>query len=295
MNINVLDTEAAYRRILAAPDAATREAIYRQEIAVPFAGLAKIFGSDDVLASFDQWQMSLSLFEGEERARTAALVDTLAVHNAWEQFAQAMQDGKAAFSAYAERIPLETIQAALLVGGLIGDHGYTGFGGIPGYVMTVYGEANDYTLPRIKGTTVHELHHNVLSVAMPINFMDVTLGYYMIMEGLAESFSAELYSEDVVGYYVTEFSGTEIYEAKRIIGGALETRGFNAVRSYIFGDTLMRPEFGGLPKSGVPAYAGYAIGYRVVQQYLKRTGKTVVEATFVRADKIIAESGYFSA
>lgn len=294
MNINVLDTEAAYRRILAAPDAATREAIYRQEIAEPFAELAKFFGSDDVLASFNQWQMSLSLFEGEARARTAMLIDALAGHNAWEQFAQAMQEGKAAFAAYAERIPLDSILAALLVGGLIGDHGYTGFGGIPGYVMTVYGEANNYTLPRIKGTTVHELHHNILSVAMPINFMDVTLGYYMIMEGLAESFSAELYGEEVVGYYVTEFSDAEIDEAKRIIGGALETKGFNAVRRYIFGDALMRQEFGGLPKSGVPAYSGYAIGYRVVQQYLKRTGKTVVEATFIPANEIIAESGYFS-
>jgi uncharacterized protein YjaZ len=40
-------------------------------------------------------------------------------------------------------------------------------------------------------------------------------------------------------------------------------------------------------------YAGYAIGYRVVQAYLERTGKSVVETTFVPAQTIIADSGFF--
>ncbi|MBI3659167.1 hypothetical protein HY230_01680 [Candidatus Acetothermia bacterium] len=72
---------------------------------------------------------------------------------------------------------------------------------------------------------------------------------------------------------------------------ALNIRGFNEVRGYIFGDVIA--ENMKLPKAGVPNYAGYAIGYRVVQHYLKRTGKTVPEATFVPAKEIIAESGFF--
>ena len=48
-----------------------------------------------------------------------------------------------------------------------------------------------------------------------------------------------------------------------------------------------------LPQPGVPAFAGYALGYRVVQAYLKRTGKNVVEATFVPAQEIVAQSGFF--
>lgn len=296
MQINLIDSYAAYRRMLAADDPAAQEAIYRAEITEHFAGLLKIFGGSDSLAQFAQWGMPLSLFAGERAAQTQALIDTLAAHNAWEQFAQAMADGKAAFAPYAERIPLDTIQAALLVGDLSGDkfgRGYTGFGGIPGYVMTVYGEANDYTLPRIKGTTVHELHHNVRSLAAPINFMEVTVGYYMIMEGLAESFAAELYGENVVGYYVTDLDPAEVEQAKRIIGASLDVSGFNAVRGYIFGDAVAEA-YGGMEKAGVPNYAGYAIGYRVVQAYLKRTGRTVAETTFVPSDEIIAESGYFS-
>jgi uncharacterized protein YjaZ len=44
----------------------------------------------------------------------------------------------------------------------------------------------------------------------------------------------------------------------------------------------------------MPTYGGYAIGYRVVQAYLKRTGSSVKEATFVPAAEIVAESGYFA-
>ena len=271
MNINVIDTQATYNRLLAAPDAAAREAIFRAEVVAPYQGVVDIFGGGaDGLAQFAQWGMTPDQFAGDRRAETAALIDTLAANHAWDQFAQALGDAQKAFAPYAERIPLETVQAALLVGDLSMnplDRGYTGFGGIPGYVMTIYSKADDYTLPRIKGTTVHELHHNIRSKVAPINFMQVTLAYYIIMEGLAESFAAELYGEDVVGYYVTDFDDAQIDQAKQVIGGALGVTGFNAVRGYIFGDVLA--EFGGYPKAGVPNFAGYAIGYRIVQQYVR--------------------------
>ncbi len=294
MNIQRIDAESAYRRLLAETNAIRREAIYHETLITPFEGLVKFFGGDDALEQFARWGMSVDLFSDERRATTSALFERLAAHDAWGQFAQATSDAKAAFAPYADRIPLDTIQAALLIGDLSMnplDRGYTGFGGVPGYVMTIYGKADDYTLPRLKGTTVHELHHNVRSVVAPINFMQVTLAYYMIMEGLAESFAAELYGEEVVGYYVTDFDEAALEQAKRVIGGALSVTGFNAVRGYIFGDALA--ETWGFPKAGVPNFAGYGIGYRVVQAYLKRTGKTVAETTFLPAETIIAESGYF--
>jgi uncharacterized protein YjaZ len=48
-----------------------------------------------------------------------------------------------------------------------------------------------------------------------------------------------------------------------------------------------------LPRAGVPNFAGYAIGYRVVRQFLKRTGKSVAETTFLPSREIIEESGFF--
>ncbi|MBI1257162.1 MAG: hypothetical protein GC204_06800 [Chloroflexi bacterium] len=295
MNIQIIDAESTYRRLLAEPDAAVRERLYREALVTPFAGLLQVFGGGgDALAQFAQWGMPLELFGEARRAVTAALVEKLAAHDAWGQFAQATRDAQAAFAPYADRIALDGINAALLVGDLSMnplERGYTGFGGVPGYVMTIYSKADDYTLPRLKGTTVHELHHNVRSVVAPINFMQVTLAYYMIMEGLAEAFAAELYGEAVVGYYVTDFDEAELEQAKQVIGGALNVTGFNAVRGYIFGDALSGTW--GFEKAGVPNFAGYGIGYRVVQAFLKRTGKTVAEATFLPAETIIAESGYF--
>jgi uncharacterized protein YjaZ len=44
----------------------------------------------------------------------------------------------------------------------------------------------------------------------------------------------------------------------------------------------------------VPAFAGYALGFRAVQEYLRRTGKSVAETTLMPAEEIIAESGYFA-
>src|SRR4051794_989955 len=97
-NIQMIDAEAVYRRLLAEPDAARREAIYREAIVTPFEGLMKIFGGgNDSLTQFAQWGMSVDLFGDERRAATTALFDALAAHNAWGQFGQAMNDAKTAF------------------------------------------------------------------------------------------------------------------------------------------------------------------------------------------------------
>jgi uncharacterized protein YjaZ len=219
----------------------------------------------------------------------------MAAGGAWHRSAAALERGAAAFAPYADRLPLETVNCALVLtnakrANLI-DRGYAGFGGIPGYVMVTYSQANDYTLPRVEGASVHELNHNVRFKVIPFIPTQVTVADYIVAEGLAESFAAELFGEEIVGYFVTDFSQEELATARRIIGDALEVTGFDAVRGYIFGDALA--EFMGLPKAGVPNFAGYAIGYRIVRQYLQRTGKTVAEATFLPSREIIAESGFF--
>lgn len=143
MNFNIIDAVSVYRRLLAEPDAARREAIYRAELAAPFQGLVDVFGGGDALERFAQWGMSPDRFGDEQRAETAALIDALAAHHAWEQFAQALDDAHKAFAPYEDHIGLETVQAALLVGDLSAnplDRGYTGFGGVPGWVITIYGK-----------------------------------------------------------------------------------------------------------------------------------------------------------
>jgi uncharacterized protein YjaZ len=200
----------------------------------------------------------------------------------------------AAFAPYADRIGLDTINSAVVLtkhNSNLPGRGYAGFGGLPGYLMVSLSLTDNYTLPRVGPASVHEINHNVRFKIVPFLPMHITVADYIIAEGLAEAFAAEFFGEELVGYFVTDFNEEDLATAKRVIGGALDVSGFNAVRGYIFGDTITASW--GLPKAGVPDFAGYAIGYRVVQQYLQRTGRSVVEATFLPSQEIIAESGFF--
>ena len=109
---------------------------------------------------------------------------------------------------------------------------------------------------------------------------------------MAESFAAELYGQDHVGPWVSETRDEGLEKAREVVGGALDTRGFGEVRAYIFGDAVMAA-FGGGKPLGVPAYAGYAVGYHVVQAYLRKTGKTAAEAPLIPSAEILRVADYF--
>ena len=233
-------------------------------------------------------------FDGEQRPLIEDMVRRLTDDGAWQRHTAALERGVAAFAPYADRIGLDTINCAVVLtkhNSSMPGRGYAGFGGIPGYLMVSLSLTDDYTLPRVGPASVHELNHNVRFKIVPFLPMQVTVADYIIAEGLAEAFAAELFGEELVGYFVTDFHEEELDTARRVIGGALEVSGFNAVSGYIFGDTISASS--GRPKAGVPDFAGYAIGYRIVRQYLQRTGRSVVEATFLPSQEIIAESGFF--
>jgi len=169
------------------------------------------------------------------------------------------------------------------------NRGYAG-AQIPGYVMLPIWP-NDYNLPRIPAALVHEFNHRVRLTHEPWT-LATTVGQYIVLEGLAESFAAELYGPEYVGPWVTSLSSDETERSRTIIGQALDVSGFDKIRAYIFGDEIARQW--NLPEVGLPHCAGYTIGYQVVQAYLKRTGKTATEATFVPHREIIEASGFFT-
>lgn len=300
MKFTVLDTQSTYRHLLDTADAAARSDIFRKELIEPFRGLVDIFGGagGDGLAQFAMWGMSPDHFAGEKREAMQTMFDALTEADAWTRAAASLERGYAAFTAYHDRIPLEQITFGLLMADLSHSPSgmdYTGFGGIPGWIMTVYGKANDYTLPRVEACTVHELHHNLGGAAGAVFGADmnqVTVGEYMIGEGLAESLAAELYGEDKIGPWVSQFDESRLDETKAIFRDGLNRTGFDVVRGYIFGGQVAAAM--GVEAVDVPPLAGYALGYRIVQAYLQRTGKKVAEATFVPAAEIIAESGFFN-
>jgi uncharacterized protein YjaZ len=169
--------------------------------------------------------------------------------------------------------------------------GYTGFGGIPGYIM-INLWPDERNLPKLGAATAHEFNHQIRACVEPFR-MDISVGQYIVMEGLAESFAAELYGPESVGPWVSEVQGDTLAEARRVVGGALSVQGFNAVRPYIFGDAVMAASGGGGKPAGVPAYSGYATGFHAVQAYLRKTGKTAAEATLVPAVEILRQGAYF--
>lgn len=148
---------------------------------------------------------------------------------------------------------------------------------------------NDYNLPRLQAVVAHEFNHQIRNSYEPWK-ADISLGEYMVLEGLAESFAAELYGPEATGPWVTALGAQDLERAREVVGRAVDVRGFNEVRGYIFGDEVMAA-FGAKPL-GAPAYAGYAVGYRLVQAYLQKTGKSAAEATFVPSNEIIGVADY---
>lgn len=295
MKFTVIDTASVYADLIAAPDAAARETIFRDRLVAPFDGVVKLFGAGDGLAMFSQWGMSPEDFGGDKRAKNVALVEALTVAGAWTQAAEAVTRAGAAFAPYANRLHLNEIVFALLTCDLSRnpiDRGYSGFGGLPGYVMVVVSQASEYALSRIQGATAHELLHNVHFSIFPFNPMRTTVAEYIIAEGLAESFAVEMYGENVLGYMVQEFDQSRFDDARHKISAALDVSGFDTIRAYIFGDTIAAQQ--NIPTVGLPDFAGYAIGYHVVQAYLRKAGGKVTDAVFVPARQIIAESGFFA-
>ncbi len=295
MKLQIIDAESIYRRLLNSASAQEREAIYQQELLAPFEGMMRMMGGGDPLTQAKMWTLyTPEDFVSEQRPIIEEMVRRLTEDGAWQRSVAALEQGVAAFAPYADRIALDTITCAVVLtkhNSSVPGRGYAGFGGIPGYLMVTLSLADDYTLPRVGPASVHELNHNVRFKIVPFLPMQVTVADYIIAEGLAETFAASLFGEDLVGYMVSDVSEEALATARHVIGSALDVRGFNAVRSYIFGDTIAASS--GLPKVGVPDFAGYAIGYRVVQRYLQRTGRSVVEATFLPSQEMIAESGFF--
>ena len=174
---------------------------------------------------------------------------------------------------------------------LSNSEGYTGFGGVPGYIQIVIAP-NEYNLPRLKTAIAHEFHHNVLFNNAKWNFMnDISVAKYIAVEGLAESFAASLYGEEYIGPWVTSVQGEDLAKSCEIIGKALDVNGFNKVRKYIFGDQLIKTN--GAESTGITPFAGYAIGYHAVQSFLKNTGISIEEATLMDGETIMKMSGNF--
>ena len=219
------------------------------------------------------------------------MLDKLEKADAWNIAQKTMEIAAESFKNAGIAMP-EKVLVGVFLGNpilLAQSEGYTGFGSMPGYIQIMIAP-NDVNLPKLKACIAHEFHHNVLFYNASWNFMNVSVGKYLAVEGLAESFAASLFGEEYIGPWVTGVKGDALEKSKHIIGKSLDVQGFMEIRKYIFGDHPMVPEAESL---GIPYCGGYAVGYHAVQAYLRKTGITVEKATILDGDEIMKLSGYF--
>ncbi len=286
MEFTIQDTFTTYRKIIAEKDTGKKYDIFLGELMGPYEGLFKAFGAPGVSVDLLKgWAFLLPEMLGEGALES---IRRLEEADALGQCDRAMCDVLELFGGHAARPG--HIQAGIFLqdGSRMSpkDRGYTGFGGIPGYIMLNYGEVTGYNLARLPAALAHEAHHNIAGTAGWDPFT-VSVGQYIIIEGLAEAFAAALYGEGRLGPWVSEFPMEEMPRVKKIYKEALNIRGFDEARPYIFGDEKSGT---GL---GIPNAAGYAVGYHVVRAFMKKTGMGIVDATFTPHEKIIKESGFF--
>ncbi len=287
MEFTIQDTFTTYRKIIAERDTEKKYEIFMGELMGPYEGMFKAFGAPGIsMALLKGWAFLLPEDLGGEALESIRRFEEA---NALGQCERTMSDVIKQFGEQADKRS-KHIQVGIFLqdGSKMSpkDRGYTGFGAIPGYIMLNYGEVTDYNLARLQAALAHEAHHNIAGTAGwdPVN---ISVGEYVIIEGLAESFAAALYGEDRVGPWVADFPMEDMPRVKAIYKSALNIKGFDAVRPYIFGDEKSGTNL------GLPGTAGYAVGYCIVQAFMKRTGKSIVEATFTPAERIIRESGFF--
>lgn len=298
MKARWIDTDDYYRQILAAPDQAARHERYVELLVKPWKPMmdmmSGMFAGDsaDPLAGARAWNWLLP----QDLAQEPAALRKLRAAGAWKVGREALARGVAAFEPFASRIPFDAVSGWLVLADPARadpiQRGYSGAADWtqPRFVVQ-YDTPDEANLRCLPGVIVHELQHLVRFGMFPWDMMRTRVADYIVYEGTAESLAAELYGPEVVGYYVTEFDEAQFETARQLVREGLDRTGFDVIRGYIFGDSLA--EQWHFEKIGMPDYGGYALGYRIVQAFLARSGKRAAEATFLPADEIIEGSGFF--
>ncbi|MCA9837212.1 MAG: hypothetical protein KC422_09855 [Trueperaceae bacterium] len=213
--------------------------------------------------------------------------------NTWQACATAAQRALDALSPETHGLKLGPIHFTFILGNLktlkLEYGAYTGAQGMGSAL--VMGWPNEIGTPRLPVASAHEINHLVRFAFEP--FMpNLTLGKYLVAEGLAESFALEIVGDkSLIGPYSSALSQSQLEAVKPKFSAALYEADFNVARAYIFGDWAAEQFH--YPKKGIPDYAGYTVGFELVQTYLRRSGKTATEATYIPWEEIVNESGYF--
>ena len=298
MKTTLIPTDQYYREIISCADDNQRNERYLQWFVEPWKQMMDVmrtqFGapSEDAFEGARIWRWLLP----DQVEETKALLKEMENANAWQMAEKAMQKAAACFEPYADQIPFDEITGWLVLSNPVETSasvfGYTGatdwFN--PRFICQ-YWDPKPENMLRLGGTVSHEMHHLIRNRVYPFG-PQTSVADYIIVEGMAESFATSIYGEECLGRYVSDITETDLQISRQLMSKALNETGFDVIRGYIFGDKIAQTS-GAKVVGGMPAFGGYAVGYHVVQAYLKRSGKSIEEATFIPSMEIIDQSGYF--
>lgn len=265
-----------------------RAAFFNEKLLEPFAPLF-----EKTMMPHNPEAMSCFPLSGADDVANGMLNQLMAA-NVWDEARRVIEKAMNHLQKVGIKMP-EEITLGIFLGNpqrLSQSEGYTGIGSIPGYIQIIIAP-NEKNLPKLNSCIAHEFHHNALFFNVNWNFMDVTLSQYLAVEGMAESFASALYGKEAIGPWVMGVIDEDVEKSRQIIRKSLDVAGFMEVRNYIFGKHPMVP---GSEALGIPYCGGYAVGYHAIQEYLRKTGRTIAETTkaFIDGEDVVKQSGYFT-
>ena len=296
MNITLLRSDEIYKKMMSSPKE-KRDDIYRYEMAKPFEFKWSCYniplkspkkgGYDVVMAS----SMLGYLPPSEVNETQEEKINLISNDALWQTCKNTIENCLECFTKAGYELPVKDYMFSLMLGNPQSPYislsdGYAGDGGIPGYIVVSL-VPNEYTINRIQVALAHECNHNVRFQFEKWK-NDITLGEMMVCEGLAENFATSMFGEDMVGPWVSKTDMETLNEyIKPLIKDVLDATGFENISAYLWGDELAQLQ--GFFPQGMPYCAGYACGYHMIKHYLKKTGKSIVEATLTPASDILKE------
>ncbi len=300
MNIKAIRSDELYRKMINATNE-EREDIYRYELMKPFEfkwqciGVplkAEVAGGYDVVTASS---MGGSYAPSQITEDILVEIERISDDSFWNACENSIRNTLEGFEQHGIKLVTQNYIFTILLNNprnpmsaMTGD--YCGDGGIPGYIIgTII--PNENSLQMLPVALAHEANHNVRWQFMQWS-PSITLADMIVSEGLAENFAAFLFGENKIGKWVTDTS-KEMLETviKPIIKENLRETDFNKLSSFLYGDDIMAIR--GSKPIGMPYCAGYACGYHLIQHYIKKTGKSIYEATITSTEAILKESQDF--
>lgn len=230
------------------------------------------------------------LLDGDDPGFGSAL-DQLAEAKVWDRMRTALDLAWERLAAAGVR-HAEEVNVVLLLGDpddrqlVERGSGYAGMGGIPGVIMlTIW--PTETSLAKIGYAAAHELNHNVRYANVVWNPATVTVGEWVVSEGLAEAFVRELAGPEALVPWL--FDGPDLDSAYEKIVGAIDVAGMGNLSPYVFGDAFAA-ELGQQPV-GVPDFAGYSVGLRIVDAHLAASGLTAAQSVALPVEEILVNAG----